>query len=83
MQTTPATPELITQWKETYSNYHNRLRPNRKSGQELLNALKNRYLLRGLSGDMVKQTVCHSVLSNAALCEQLPEGRNLRQFALL
>ncbi len=74
MQTSPATPELVTQWKHTYSDYRERLHPNRKSGDELLAALKERYPLRELSGEVAKKVVCDSVLSNDVLREQLPDG---------
>ena len=74
MQTTPATPELVTQWKHTYSDYRERLHPNRRSGEELLAALKERYPLRELSGEVAKKVVCDSVLSNDVLREQLPDG---------
>jgi hypothetical protein len=74
MQTTPATPELVMQWKRTYADYRDRLRPNRKTGRELLAGLKARYPLRELSGEVAKKVVSDSVTSNEALRKQLPEG---------
>lgn len=75
MQISPVTPEQVAQWKHTYADYHERLHPNRKTGAELLTALKERYPLRELSGEVTKKVVCDSVLLNDALRAQLPEGK--------
>ena len=74
MLTTPATPELTAQWKQTYEAYRGRLRPNRKSGGQVVAFLKQRYPLKELANETAKQVVVGNVLSNDALREQLPEG---------
>lgn len=74
MLTTPATPELVAQWKRTYADYRDRLRPNRRTGEEVLAFLKKRYPLKELTDEAAKRVVSGNVLSNDALREQLPEG---------
>jgi len=74
MQTTAATPELVEQWKRTYEAYRNRLQPNRKTGEQVLAFLRERYPLKEFSSETAKQVVSGNVLANDALREQLPDG---------
>lgn len=59
-----ATPEMIESWKEVWNKYKYKLRPNRKSGKEVVEYLKNKYLLNELHDDSAKQVVIKNVIYN-------------------
>ena len=43
-----ATPEMVEKWKEVWNEYKGKLLPNRKSGKEVVEYLRNKYLLEEL-----------------------------------
>lgn len=44
-----ATPEKIIEWKEIWKEYKNILVSNRRTGEELIKYIKERYILRELN----------------------------------
>ena len=74
MLTEKPTPELVRQWKETWEEYHERLKPGRKSGEELAAYLRERYPLEPLDDPRAAETVVRNVLDNACFAERLPAG---------
>lgn len=69
-----ATQEMIKMWKEVWNDYKDKLIPNRKSGKEVVEYLKNKYLLEELHDDNAKQVVINNILYNKAYADRLPVG---------
>jgi hypothetical protein len=69
-----ATPEMVEGWKEVWQKYKSKLLPNRKSGREVVEYLKNKYLLEELHDDNAKQVVIDNVLNNKRYADKLPMG---------
>ena len=75
MLTQEATPALIKQWKAVFNEHHDKLRPNRKSGQELLDYLRGRYPLCERHDTAALEVVSENVLNNEPLREKLKPGK--------
>lgn len=69
-----ATPELVKEWKETSAAYRPRLRPNRKTGRELLAFLTGKYPVRELASDTLRDVVEDNILSNECHARKMPAG---------
>lgn len=69
-----ATPEMVKRWKEIWNEYKYKLVPNRKSGKEVVEYLKNKYLLKELHDGNAKRLVIDNVLCNEPYAEKLPIG---------
>jgi hypothetical protein len=69
-----ATPEIIEEWKEVWNKYKDKLRPNRKSSKEVVEYLKNKYLLEEICDDNAKLVVINNVLHNKPYADRLPIG---------
>lgn len=69
-----ATPEMVERWKEVWNKYKGKLLPNRKSGKEVVEYLKDKYLLSELHDDNAKQVVINNVLYNKSYVDKLPMG---------
>lgn len=72
-----ATTEMVETWKEIWNEYKGKLLPNRKSGKEVAEYLKNKYLLEELHDDNAKQVVINNVLYNKPYADKLPMGEEL------
>ncbi|MDD2969570.1 MAG: hypothetical protein PHT89_04355 [Lachnospiraceae bacterium] len=68
------TPQMITEWKEIWNQYKDKLSPNRKSGQEVLDYLAMKYPLKELLDDRAMQVVIDNVIHNKVYAEKLPSG---------
>ena len=64
--------EEIAGWKEVFAAYRPRLKPNRKSGEELLTYLRSRYPIRMLADKKADQVVIQNILENESLARELP-----------
>lgn len=71
------TPEMVERWKEVWIEYKDKLLPNRKSGKEVVDYLKNKYPLEELYDDNAKQVVIDNLLYNRPLADKLPMGAEL------
>ena len=69
-----ATPKMVAAWKDTFEKYRDKLRPNRKTGAEVVAYLNGKYPLRELCDDEAKQVVIDNVLLNEPFASRLPEG---------
>ena len=76
MLTKKATPKMIENWKKVWNEYKGKLKPNRKTGQELLDFLHSRYALTELYDKNALNIVIDNVLNNEPYKEKLPFGRN-------
>ncbi len=74
MLTTEPTPEMYEEWKRIWNQYKNRLKPNRKSGLELLDYLSRKYVLTEIWEDEAADAVRLSVTMNRPFAEKLPHG---------
>lgn len=70
-----ATPEMVEEWKQIWTEFKYRLRPNRKSGLDVVSYLKNRYPVKELHDDRSKQIVIKNVLANKPYAEKIPNGK--------
>jgi GNAT superfamily N-acetyltransferase len=72
-----ATPEMVERWKEVWNEYKDKLLPNRKSGKEVVEYLKNKYLLEELHDDNANQVVINNVLYNKPYADKLSMGEEM------
>lgn len=71
------TPEMKEQWKCVWNEYKSKLRPNRRTGNEILEYIKNKYPLRDLANnEKYLQVVSENVLRNQVFTEKLPAGKS-------
>lgn len=68
------TTEMLAEWKSIWSQYHGTLRPNRKSGTELLQYLQDKYVLTEICDKNASDAVVSNITMNAPNAEKLPEG---------
>lgn len=69
------TPKMAEEWKRIFDQYKTRLAPNRKTAAEVLQYLKNKYLLEEVTDDRWKRVVTGNVLHNRPHAEKLPAGK--------
>jgi len=69
-----ATQEMLEAWKVTWNEYKDRLLLNRKSSAEIVEYLKDKYLLTDIHDDKWLKVVTENVLNNEPLAEKLPAG---------
>ncbi len=68
------TPEMLEEWKCVWNKYKDYLTPNRKSGQELLDYMSQRYVLTEIQDKEAVDAVCFNVTMNKPNAEKLPNG---------
>lgn len=71
-----ATPEMIEQWKLTYSEFKPRLNPNRKLASDLIAYLTSKYPVKEETDEKLKQVVTDNVLLNKCFAEKLPVDKH-------
>jgi len=69
----PSAEEIAT-WKQVFAQYRPRLKPNRKSGEEVHTYLRSHYSLRMLQDSRADQVVIQNILLNEPLARELPPG---------
>lgn len=74
MLTRKVTPELVSTWKETARTYRPLLQPNKKTGPEILAYLTNKYPVRELPSDSLRDVVEDNILSNECHARKMPVG---------
>ena len=70
------TPERIKHWQKVYAYFRPLLRPNRKSGSQIVDYLNHRYSLKKIYSDEWKEVVSFNVLNNQHNKAKLPEGKS-------
>lgn len=71
---TPLSQEKLNEWREIHKNFKDKLTENRKSGSEVLEYLKSKYLLEELTDQKSLSVVSENVLNNAFYKQKLPEN---------
>jgi len=74
MLTQEPSSEMIEEWKNVWNEYKTKLKPNRKSGQELLDYLTQKYVLTEIDEKEAAEAVCLNVTLNKPFAEKLPDG---------
>jgi hypothetical protein len=69
------TPEMVQEWKALYSEYRDKLSPNRKPAHEIVKYLRDKYPLADITDASWGQTVIDNVVMNDPYKEKLPEGK--------
>ena len=64
MQREAVTSQKIEQWKLIYKEYKDKIKPNRKTGKEIVDYLKSKYELNSLDDDHAKEIVYQNVMQN-------------------
>lgn len=75
MQSRKVTPEMIREWKETAETYRPLLRPNRKTGRDILVYLTGKYPVREFATDSLRDVVEDNILSNECHARKMPAGK--------
>ncbi len=70
-----ATPEMVKEWKETFATYRPLLRPNQKTGREILAYLTCKYPVRELATASLRDVVEDNILSNECHAKKMPFGK--------
>ena len=68
------TPEMFEEWKMVWHKYKDFLKPNRKSGQEILDYLSQKYVLTEIHDKKAADAVRFNVTMNKPRAEKLPVG---------
>ncbi len=70
----PASKEKLSEWREIHKQYRDKLTPNRKSGSDVLEYLKSKYLFDELSDDSALRVISETVLKNEFFRQKLSEN---------
>lgn len=74
MITNAPTIEMLEDWKSVWMQYKDVLKPNRRSGMELLEYLQNKYILAEIYEKEATDSIIHNVTMNKVYAEKLPAG---------
>ncbi|MGF7144588.1 hypothetical protein HNQ56_003019 [Anaerotaenia torta] len=74
MITQEPTKDILEEWKSIWVHYKEKLKPNRKSGTELLHYLQEKYVLTEIHDKSASDAVIGNVTQNEPYAEKLPEG---------
>jgi len=74
MQREAVTSQKIEQWKLIYEKYKDKIRPNRKTGKEIVDYLKSKYELVPFNDNNAKEMVYLNVMQNEVYKNKLPSG---------
>lgn len=72
MITQSPTPEMLSQWKSVWLKHKNQLKPNRKTGTELLAYLQTQYILTEIFDEGAARAIVSNVTLNKPFAEKLP-----------
>ena len=85
MQMSEPTPQMIKEWKATFEQYKDKLRPNKKTAHQIMEYLKGKYQLIDCTNDMttdgtgkMAEIVTDNITMNAILAEKIPIGATLQ-----
>lgn len=74
MITQKVTKAKLDKWKNIWLQYRDTLKPNKKSGVELLEYLQNNYILKEIYDQFILDTILYNVTKNIHYTEKLPRG---------
>lgn len=69
------TPETVEEWKAIYVEYKTKLYPNRKTGLEIIEYLKQKYLVTEQTKEELKQVVVANVRENKCYLNKLTNSK--------
>jgi len=69
------TPELIREWKETSATYRPLLRPDKKTGREIVAYLAGKYPVREMPDGSLDEVISDNVLLNDCNARKMPAGK--------
>jgi hypothetical protein len=75
MLTRKVSPEMIREWKDTAATYRPSLRPNKKTGREILAYLTGKYPARELPAGSLNEVISDNVLLNDCNAGKMPAGK--------
>lgn len=75
MLTREVTPEMVAAWKDTFNQYRQQLRPNKKTGGEIIANIQQKYSITELKDETLKQVVLDNVLLNECHAKKIPGGK--------
>ena len=78
------TPQMIDEWKTTFEQYKDKLRPNKKAAHQILEYLKREYSLIDCTDDMttdgtakMSEIVTGNITMNECYADKIPVGATL------
>lgn len=74
MITQDPTKDMLEEWKSIWVHYKEKLKPNRKTGTELLYYLQEKYILTEIHDKSASDAVIVNVIQNESYAEKLPKG---------
>lgn len=83
MITQRPTKEMLESWKSVWNEYKDKIKPNRKSGGEIVEYLKSKYVLQMVDDEKMRRGVALSVTENAPFAEKLPKGEKPKPILFL
>lgn len=78
MLTTPPTPEMIAEWQSVFKKYRSRLVPNKKSVDQVIAYLQQKYPLEAVDTVAALAVVTWNITANRPFAEKCPQGRALK-----
>jgi len=72
------TVEMFEEWKKTWNEYKNKLKPNKKSATEVVEYLKQKYIVVESVESELKQIVIDNITMNTYFSEKIPKGKSLK-----
>ncbi|WP_324359744.1 hypothetical protein [Acetivibrio sp.] len=75
MITEKPTIDMLEEWKSIWMQYKDMLKPNRKSGKELIEYLQNKYILTEINEKRALDAIIYNVTMNKVHAEKLPAGK--------
>lgn len=74
MLTIQPTAEMITEWKRIFEAHHSRLKSNRKSGAEVDQYFRGKYVCQIFSDATFQKLVAFNITENEVSHKKLPKG---------
>ena len=71
MLMTEATPEMVEEWKRIWVEYRDKLKPNRKTGKEIIDYLTSQYSMTEIFDQEYLNVVSENVLNSEHYLEKL------------
>ena len=68
------TPKMVEEWEAVWTEYKDRLTPNRRSGREIIEFLQAKYDLTEIFEPEPAYIVAANIVENAPHAEKLPKG---------
>ncbi len=66
--------EMLEEWKAVWMQYKDKLKPNRKSGMELLGYLQDKYILTEIHKKEATDSIIYNITTNKTYAEKLSAG---------